>query len=260
MADTARVILDAGHGGDEPGAMFEGRKEKDDNLRLALAVGNILERNGVNAVYTRTTDVFDTPLQKAQMANESGADLFVSFHRNAMPVPGTGTGASTLVYENAGTAGRLAENIQQNLVNAGFVNQGIQERPGLAVLNKTRMPAVLVEAGFIDNPADNRFFDENFNQIAAAIADGILETIRQKAEEIPRYYQVQVGAYRNRETAGQLVDELTAGGLPAFMIFQDGFYKVRVGAFQNLDYAVQMERRLRSLGYPTLLVREKAVY
>lgn len=162
MADLKRVIIDAGHGGDEPGAMFNGRREKDDTLRLALAVGQILENNGVDVVYTRTTDVFDTPLEKAQIANQSGADYFVSIHRNAMPVPGTGSGATTLVYQNTGVPAMLAGNIQRNLVDLGFADLGIQERPGLIVLRRTQMPAVLVEAGFIDNPQDNRFFDQNF--------------------------------------------------------------------------------------------------
>ena len=67
MADNMRVILDAGHGGVEPGAIFEGRMEKDDNLRLTLAVGDILERNGADVVYTRTTDVYDTPQEKANI-------------------------------------------------------------------------------------------------------------------------------------------------------------------------------------------------
>ncbi len=62
-------------------------------------------------MYTRTTDVYDRPQEKAEIANRSGADLFVSIHRNAMPVPGTGSGASVLVYEDSGTAAVLAENI-----------------------------------------------------------------------------------------------------------------------------------------------------
>lgn len=259
MADIKRVIIDAGHGGEEPGAMFNGRREKDDALRLALAIGQILENNGVDVVYTRTTDVFDTPLEKAQIANRSGADYFVSIHRNAMPVPGTGSGATVLVYENAGVPAMLAENIQRNLVQTGFNDLGIQERPGLIVLRRTQMPAVLVEAGFIDNPEDNRFFDENFDAIAQAIADGILETIRQQEEQRPEYYQVQVGAFRTRMPADRLVNELQAKGLPAFVVYDDGLYKVRVGAFLNMDYAVRMERTLRNLGYPTVLVRERAI-
>ena len=260
MADIKRVIIDAGHGGEEPGAMFNGRREKDDALRLALAIGQILENNGVDVVYTRTTDVFDTPLEKAQIANPSGADYFVSIHRNAMPVPGTGSGATVLVYENAGVPAMLAENIQRNLVQTGFNDLGIQERPGLIVLRRTQMPAVLVEAGFIDNPEDNRFFDENFDAIAQAIADGILETIRQQEEQRPEYYQVQVGAFRTRMPADRLVNELQAKGLPAFVVYDDGLYKVRVGAFLNMDYAVRMERTLRNLGYPTVLVKERAIY
>ena len=260
MADNMRVILDAGHGGVEPGAIFEGRMEKDDNLRLTLAVGDILERNGADVVYTRTTDVYDTPQEKANIANESGADLFVSIHRNAMPVPGTGSGATTLVYEDAGTPALLAENIQRNLVETGFADLGIHERPGLIVLRRTQMPAVLVEAGFIDNPRDNIFFDQNFDKIAQAIADGILETIRQLEAARPEYYQVQIGSFRTRMPAERLVGELQAQGFPAFMIYDDGFYKVRAGAFLNMDYAVQMEQALRRLGYPTMLVRERAVY
>ena len=55
MAGNEKIILDAGHGGDEPGAIYNGRKEKDDTLRLTLAVGRILEENGVSTLYTRTT-------------------------------------------------------------------------------------------------------------------------------------------------------------------------------------------------------------
>lgn len=260
MADLKRVIIDAGHGGVEPGAMFYGRREKDDALRLALAVGQILENNGVDVVYTRTTDTFDTPWEKAEIANRSGADYFISIHRNAMPIPGTGSGVTTLVYEDAGVPAMLAGNIQQSLVETGFSDLGIQERPGLIVLRRTQMPAVLVEAGFIDNPQDNAFFDQNFYAIAQAIAGGVLKTIREQELQRPEYYQVQVGTYRTRMPAERLERELQSRGFPAFIVYDDGLYKVRVGAFLNMEYAVQMEQRLRNLGYPTLLVREQAVY
>lgn len=72
----ATVVIDAGHGGSDFGAAYLGRKEKDDTLRLALAVGNILEENGVNVIYTRTSDVYTSPAGKAAMANASGADYF----------------------------------------------------------------------------------------------------------------------------------------------------------------------------------------
>ena len=146
------VMLDAGHGGWDPGASYYGRQEKNDNLNLALAVGNILEQKGIPVIYTRTSDVYQTPFEKAEMANRSDADFFVSFHRNAMPVPGTASGIESLVYENTGAAAVLARNINEELKGAGFADLGVIERPGLVVLKRTRMPAVLVEAGFIDNP------------------------------------------------------------------------------------------------------------
>lgn len=260
MAEIKTVIIDAGHGGENPGAVYMGRQEKDDALRLALAVGNILEQNGINVVYTRVNDVFDSPIEKVQIANRSGADYFISIHRNAMPIPGSGSGQEVLVYEDEGVPALLAENISRNLTEAGFADLGVKERPGLIVLRRTQMPAVLVEAGFIDNPADNLFFDSNFQNIAQAIADGVLETIRQQEMERPEYYQVQVGAYRDRLPADRLRNELTARGLPAFLLYDDGYYKVRVGAFLNMDNAANMERILRNMGYQTLLVLERAVY
>ena len=187
-------MIDAGHGGEDPGAVFEGRREKDDALRLALAVGEILEDNGVDVTYTRVTDVYDTPQEKAEIANRSEADYLVSIHRNAMPVPGTASGIMSLVYENGGTAGRLGANINRELAQTGFADLGVVERPGLIILRRSGMPAVLVEAGFIDNPEDNALFDRQFQEVAEAIAGGILETIREENEIRPEYYQVQVGA------------------------------------------------------------------
>ena len=63
-----KIVLDAGHGGTDPGAVYNGRNEKDDNLALAQAVGKILEDNGVDVVYTRTEDIYQTPFEKARIA------------------------------------------------------------------------------------------------------------------------------------------------------------------------------------------------
>lgn len=171
------VALDAGHGGSDPGAVYNGRQEKDDNLRLAKAVGDILERRGVNVVYTRTNDIYETPFKKATDANEAGADYFVSFHRNSVENPNTASGAQTLIYSSGGEKERLARNIQDNLTELGFKDMGVVERPNLVVLKRTRMPAVLIETGFINNEKDNAKFDRDFDAIAQGIADGILSTI-----------------------------------------------------------------------------------
>lgn len=173
----ALIVLDAGHGGVNPGATYNGRREKDDALALTLAVGNILEANGMDVYYTRTTDIYESPYQKAMEANAVGADYFVSIHRNSSPYPNQYTGIESLVYNRYGEAARLAENINARLEEVGFVNQGVNERPNLVVLNRTQMPSVLVEVGFINTDADNQLFDERFDEIARAIADGILATV-----------------------------------------------------------------------------------
>ena len=176
MADY-RIALDAGHGGSDPGAVYKGRQEKDDTLDLTLAVGDILKKNGIDVYYTRTTDEYETPFKKATDANNSGADLFVSIHRNSSENPNQYSGVETLVYSDTGLKAEVARNINNQLEDAGFKNLGVDERKNLVVLKRTKMPAVLVEAGFINNDKDNYLFDEEFDSIAQAIADGILESI-----------------------------------------------------------------------------------
>ena len=171
------VVIDAGHGGSDPGAVYQGRQEKDDVLALALAVGNILEQSGIDVYYTRTDDIYETPARKAAEGNAAGADYFVSIHRNSSPSPNQYTGVETLVYDLYGEEARLATNINAKLEQVGFENQGLNERSNLAVLNQTQMPAVLVEVGFINTDADNTLFDQRFDDIARAIADGIIETV-----------------------------------------------------------------------------------
>lgn len=176
MADY-RIALDAGHGGSDPGAVYKGRQEKDDTLDLTLAVGDILKKNGIDVYYTRTTDEYETPFKKATDANNSGADLFVSIHRNSSENPNQYSGIETLVYSDTGLKAEVARNINNQLEDAGFKNLGVDERKNLVVLKRTKMPAVLVEVGFINNDKDNYLFDEEFDSIAQAIADGILESI-----------------------------------------------------------------------------------
>lgn len=171
------IILDAGHGGANPGAVYQGRQEKDDVLALTLAIGRILEDRGVDVYYTRTTDIYESPAQKAQEGNQVGADYFVSIHRNFSPYPNQYSGVESLVYSRYGAAAQMADNINQQLEAVGFLNQGVNERTNLVVLNGTQMPAVLVEVGFMNTDADNQLFDERFDDIAQAIADGILITL-----------------------------------------------------------------------------------
>lgn len=172
-----KIVLDAGHGGSNPGAVYQGRRESDDTLKLATAVGRILEENGYDVVFTRTTDTTQSVGQKAAIANEEQADLFISIHRNAAEYPGQYSGVQTLLYDDSGMKRQMADQINENLANVGFRNAGISIRPNLVVLNSTEMPSLLLEVGFIDSEKDNALLDSRFQAIAQAIADGIMETL-----------------------------------------------------------------------------------
>ena len=178
------IILDAGHGGFDNGASYMGRAEKDDVLRLTLAVGAKLKEAGYNVYYTRTTDVYNSPTEKAALANLSGGKYFISFHRNSGMEDNLYNGVQTLVYQHNPTVDTLAENINRQLEQVGFKNLGVEEVPGLIVLRKTEMPAVLVEAGFLNSDIDNQLFDEKFDAIVDAIVAGIEESIPLSAQEI----------------------------------------------------------------------------
>lgn len=260
------IMLDAGHGGRDPGAVYNGRRESDDNLRLVLAIGEILQNNGIDVEYTRTTDIYESPLQKAMEANEAGVDFFISIHRNSFPTDNVVSGVESLVYDLSGIKLEMAENINEQLESVGFVNLGVKARPNLIVLRRTNMPAVLVEVGFINSNTDNQLFDDNFQDIAQAIADGILDTLNtgnsssggsSSGNTSPgtSVYRVQVGSFRNPTYANRLLNELLEQDFPAAIEEGDGYFRVRVGNYTTLDEATEMEQRLKRAGYPTLVVR-----
>ena len=247
------IMLDAGHGGRDPGAVYNGRQEKDDTLKLTLAIGQILQNNGLDVEYTRTTDVYESPYEKAMEANKAGVNFFVSIHRNSYPTANAVSGVESLVYDKSGIKYEMAQNINEQLESIGFVNLGVKARPNLIVLRRTKMPAVLVEVGFINSDTDNQLFDEKFTEIAGAISEAILGTLDQETVEDPLLYRVQVGVFRNKENADRLNYELLDKGYPSYILQQDGYYKVQVGAFEQLGNAVLMEQRLRKDGYQTLI-------
>lgn len=248
------IMLDAGHGGRDPGAVYNGRQEKDDALRLTLAVGEILQNNGIDVEYTRTTDVYETPYQKAMEANNAGVDFFVSIHRNSFPTDNEVSGIETLVYDLSGIKYEMAQNINEQLEAIGFVNLGVKARPNLVVLKRTKMPAVLVEAGFINSDVDNQLFDNNFDDIAQAIARGILDTLNSTGVVQDAYYRVQTGSFRNWSNAQRMLKELLEQDFPAFIDDSGPYIQVQVGGYDNLSEAVSMEQRLKTAGYQTVIV------
>lgn len=220
------IMLDAGHGGRDPGAVYNGRQEKDDVLKLVLAIGEILQNSGIDVEYTRTTDIYETPFQKATEANEAGVDFFISIHRNSSPLANQYMGVESLIYNLSGIKYEMAENINAQLETVGFKDLGVKARPNLVVLRRTKMPALLIEVGFINSDSDNTLFDKNFNDIAQAIADGILDTLEEKGLWKPE------GA-RNSSTASESGRTSSDADTSDSVSPADGSAKSDVGTLTN---------------------------
>lgn len=173
------VCIDAGHGGHDWGAAWNGHLEKHETLDIAHELNYCLDVI-CHTVMTREKDEYLTLAERAKLANALEADIFVSIHVNADPdddSPGDpiARGEEIWIYEGSVAGRKLAEYIQKYVHLFASVNRGIKETSSLAVLRLTKMPAVLVEVGFIDDP---EFMVGP--QIAAAIANGIREYLNAK--------------------------------------------------------------------------------
>lgn len=166
------VFIDPGHGGSDPGAVANGLMEKDINLEVALRLRDILDNNGIATVMSRDDDTYVGINERVRMANQSGADYFISIHSNA----GGGEGTETLYYTRESVP--FAEIIQENFVNQmGTIDRGIIFRDNLGVIKRTYMPSVLLELGFIDSPVDAEMLQNRQEDMAWAIATGFFELL-----------------------------------------------------------------------------------
>lgn len=185
----AKVYVDAGHGGKDSGAVgVNGRMEKDDNLKAAKALKAELEKRGHTVKMSRTGDSYPSLNQRADDANAWGADVYISMHRNAAGLDANG--GEVLYGKNASQKSiKLAESVNNKMNSAaGFKNRGAK-RQGATVLQRSKMPAVTVEAGFVTNSGDNTKFDKNFDGIIKAVADSIDEVIGKGSASKPNTTQ-----------------------------------------------------------------------
>lgn len=177
LNDTAQVVIDAGHGGSDVGAEYNGRYEKDDNLAVALLVAEKLEEKGIDVELTRDDDTFISLENRCKIANKKQAELFVSLHRNS--ADGARGVEIWVSSDKPDKDTLLAENIMQNLDEAGIsqnrgVKYGYAQGDGNYYVNShTDMPSCLVELGFMNSEEDNALFDQNLDSYAEAIAEAI---------------------------------------------------------------------------------------
>ena len=187
------VMIDAGHGGQDGGAVAYNEdgtikaKEKDFNLDIALRAQKLLEAKGVDVHMIRTEDVYVDFLRVGGIANDAGTSLFVSVHTNSA-LTDTAHGIETYGYLDAGsvlndmTSQRFSEILLEELVDkTGAHERGVKDGKSLAVINSTRMPATLIEIGFISNEEEcEKMMTEAYRQkLAQAICDGVLKAFEE---------------------------------------------------------------------------------
>lgn len=179
-----KIYIDQGHNPENPNAGAEGNglREQDITYRVGEALGELLRANPEFEVRlsrpTPTTSLGtsnNTSLQaRVRDANAWGADYFISIHTNASSNP-SATGVEAFAYEANSPAFRLGEDILEGLSAAtGLRDRGMKVRPGLYVLRRTAMPAILAEIGFITNPSDAALMNSNPELFARGIYNGIL--------------------------------------------------------------------------------------
>ncbi len=183
--DQYVIILDAGHGGWDPGKKGAGGEdEKDINLAVMQKLQQYLEQGGATVYITRDTDEAlgskkrTDMAERKKIANESAGDLLVSIHQNAFP--SSGAKGAQVFYHNASEQGKqLAELIQERLkTSVDSENKRLaKENSDYYILRTTEIPAVIVECGFLSNPAEEKLLNEEDYQskLAWAVYLGIVD-------------------------------------------------------------------------------------
>lgn len=260
-----KVILDAGHGGSDVGEYYEQRSEKNDNLKLALQVGQILQQMGIDVGYTRTSDVYLPMLERVTIANQQGGDLLVSIHRLSGANYGATPGLDFFVGEDDPIGEQAANNIGQELRESGYQNYGIITRTDIPLINDVNMPAIMAGIGYFRTEQENIFFDERFSDIAEEVAEGIYRTLLpsegqnnislQNYIRKPNYhYRVGIGAFRSYDDAVEHQYGINRMGFETEMRKWKNRYYIYIGEFDSLDEAVKIELLLKKFGYCTFII------
>ena len=189
------VVIDPGHGGIDTGSQGSqnGSKvldEKDINLDVAMRLNAMLKAAGVNTYILRETDTTITLYNRPALANAANGDLYIAIHNNSSENP-SAKGVEVFYDSKASESNYgiyskdLAESAYQNLVNAiGTTGRGAKSEPAYAVLNKTNMPAIIIEGSFLSNAQDLQLMmtDDFRHNYALGAARAIIETLNKSVE------------------------------------------------------------------------------
>ena len=183
-----KIFIDQGHNPNNPNAGAEGNglREQDIVFRIGILLAELFKENP-NFEVKLSRPSLDVQLgtsnttslqERVLLANEWGADYFLSLHTNASSLPNA-SGVEAFAYSQPSSAFSLGEDIVNSISQTtGLKNRGMKVRNGLYVLRKTNMPAVLIELGFITNQNDANLMVNEPELFAQAIYDGTLKYLR----------------------------------------------------------------------------------
>lgn len=216
------VVVDAGHGGEDKGAVgINDMTEKDLSLLLAKKIKALNTNSKVNIILTRESDLFMNPQQKADFAAQQHADLFISLHLDKAADPGNGKNSGMTVFiakdafSNTFKSRLFASAIIgrfKNNYDLAVPDQPFQREKGIAVLQKNNFPSVLIEAGYIDNTKDMQYLgsDDGQNTFAKNILSAIndyassdkMMSTEQSASANNAVFSDTIGYYKGKAVIG----------------------------------------------------------
>lgn len=204
-----KIGIDPGHGGRDPGAVGPTRVcEKDVTLAISLELDRLLQAAGLETYMTRQADITMELVTRSALLNNTKCDLAISVHINSAARQEANY-ISTFIQAQGGQAEQLASKVQPQLVQAtGWPDGGVRVQ-NLHMTRETKMPAILVECGFISNPEQEKQLRQPKTQkrLAQAIADGVLVYMgKERKDENMADIKVIV---KGKELPGKLIDGKT---------------------------------------------------
>ena len=186
--EKCRIILDAGHGGDDVGTRGDGVNydilEKDVNLEMVMRMKPLLEELGVEVVLTRGSDETLSLKERVKIANDNEADLFVSIHCNYYEEDASIRGLECYYYKRSDSGKQYAEEILGKIEGSGYVDTRNAKGSNFYVLKHTKAPAVLVELGYFSNTEECKLLSEEKYQeiLANELVEGIVDVLNNSTD------------------------------------------------------------------------------
>lgn len=211
------IIIDAGHGGKDPGAMADGVKEKDWNLEVSLHQYEFLKKLGIPCKLTRKTDIDLSPDKRSELVRFSGATVCLSNHFNA----GGGSGAEVIhsKYATTAFAKSTADALKKIMpVRRVFSREGANGKDYYYMHRLTgQVETLIIEYGFLDSAVDRKKLNVRSHRFQLAEEAALAAVRYTKGNLTSPVYFVQSGAYKEKSRAEQLCEELKKKGYDTFV-------------------------------------------